>query len=94
VPAAPKVGDFDKSWGLKIGTPFFLQTSLSSGRYLDMIARNMVIKTQNGFTSQQWFFDHKTKTIKSWKNKGWSWDIQNAGRSSNMQAYNTNSGWF
>jgi len=94
VPAAPKRGDYNKDWGLKIGEPFFLQTSLPSGRYLDMIGRNMVIKTRNRYTSQMWYFDWRSKTIKSWKNKGWSWDIQNAGRSTNMQAWNTNSGWF
>lgn len=59
-----------------------------------MIGRNMVIKTPNGRKSQEWYFDQKSRTIRSMYRKNWSWDIQGAGRSSNMQAYNTNSKWF
>jgi hypothetical protein len=54
----------------------------------------MVIKTQNGFNSQQFYFDYKSKTIRSMRTKSYSWEIQNAGRSTNMRAYTTNSGWF
>jgi hypothetical protein len=53
----------------------------------------MVIKTRNGMLEQEWNFEYKTRTIRNGKNN-MSWDIQNAGRSSNMQVYNPNSGWF
>lgn len=37
------------------------------GRYADIINNNVVIKTSNGFTSQVWYFDQRSKTIKSQK---------------------------
>ena len=77
-----------------IERPFFVRSDLGKGRYLDILGRNMVIKTPNGFNTQQWWFDQKTKTIKNWQNKGWSWDIQGAGRQRNMQAWNTNGKWW
>jgi hypothetical protein len=59
-----------------------------------LIGRKLVIKTKNGFNSQIFYFDQVTRTIKSHANKGWSWDIQNAGRTNNLQMWSTNSGWF
>jgi hypothetical protein len=38
---------------------------LSSGRYLDIVNDNVVIKTPNGFDSQVWYLDYHTRTIKS-----------------------------
>ena len=95
MPAELKKGDLNKDWGMIIEEPFHVISNLPAGRYLDIpVGRNMVIKTRNGFPSQEWYFHQQSRTIRNMKNKGWSWDIQNAGRSSNMQAYNTNSGWF
>jgi hypothetical protein len=37
----------------------------AKGRYLDIVGNNVVIKTPNSFDSQTWFFDYKTRTIKS-----------------------------
>jgi hypothetical protein len=94
MPDPPKKGDFAKDWGMVIEEPFHVISNLPAGRYLDIVGRNMVIKTRNGFPSLEWYFDYKSRTIKSSRTKSYSWDIQNAGRSSNMQVYNTNSGWF
>jgi hypothetical protein len=89
-----KDGDMNKDWGMKVNTPFHVISNLPAGRYLDVpVGRNMVIKTRNGFPSQEWYFHQPSRTIRNKKNN-WSWDIQNAGRSANLQAYNTNSGWF
>lgn len=74
--------------------PFYV-VSARGGRFLDIINNtNLVTKTRNGYKTQQWIFNHKTKTIQSVGKAGYSWDIQNAGRSSNMQVWKTNSGWF
>jgi hypothetical protein len=55
----------------------------------------MVIKTPaDTRTTQTWYFDYKSKTIKNWKHRGWSFDITGSGRSNNFQAWNTNSGWW
>jgi len=53
----------------------------------------MVIKTPNGRKTQIWWFDQKSLTIKT-KLNNQSWDIQNSGRTRNMQIWSTNSGWF
>jgi len=93
LPAELKKGDLNEDWGFKIDTSFYIISNLPDGRFLDIIGRNMVIKTRNGLNSQEWYFHQPTRTIRSRKNNQ-SWDIQNAGRSNNMQVYNTNSGWF
>jgi hypothetical protein len=90
----PKKGELNKDFGLYVERPFHVSTKLPSGRYLDTIGNNIVIKTPNGFNTQQWYFDQKTRTIKSVGNAGKSWDIKNAGKSNNLQVWNTNSGWF
>jgi hypothetical protein len=67
---------------------------MKSHRYLDLINnRNLVIKTANGRNTQVWWFDQRSLTIKT-KLNNQSWDIQNAGRTNNMQVWSTNSGWF
>jgi len=58
-------------------------------------ARNIVLKRYRvNVKAQQFYFDGKTKTIKSnqWKDR--SLDIQNAGASNNLQMYTTNARWF
>jgi len=56
---------FSKEFGMHIDRPFFLSSGLPSGRYLDLIGDNIAIKTPNGFKTQQWSFDMKSRTIKS-----------------------------
>ena len=90
----PKKGELNTEFGLYVERPFHVVTHLRSHRYLDMLSRNLVIKTPNGRLTQVFYFDQRSKTIKSQSNRGWSFDIQNAGRSKNMQMWNTNSGWF
>ena len=90
----PKKGELNKHFNLYVERPFHIQTRLPSGRYLDVLGRNLVIKTPNGRKSQVFWFDQRSLTIKSQQWKGWSFDIQNAGRSNNMHMWNTNSGWF
>ena len=60
---------------------------MESGRYLDLLSNQMVIKTSNGRTSQKWFFNQKTKTIHSWRTKSYSWTM----RGRNMNVGGTNS---
>jgi hypothetical protein len=57
--------------------------------------RNAVLKTLvRNRNTQKFVFDGTTKTIKSWAYRGRSFDIQNAGRSSNLQVWTTNARWF
>jgi len=93
-PQEPKKGEFSPEFGLYVERPFYIISQLPANRYLDLINnRNMVIKTQNSRKTQVWYFDQKSKTIKT-KLNNQSWDIQSAGKTNNMQIWSTNSGWF
>jgi len=87
MPADLKKGEMNKDWGFRIEQPFYIVSSMESGRYLDLISNQMVIKTSNGRTSQKWFFNQKTKTIHSWSTKSYSWTM----RGKNMIVGGTNS---
>jgi hypothetical protein len=93
-PEEPKKGEMAEDFGLYVQRPFYIVSELNSHRYLDLINnRNMVIKTKNGRSTQVWYFDYRSWTIKT-KLNNQSWDIQNSGRTNNMQIWSTNSGWF
>jgi hypothetical protein len=53
----------------------------------------MVIKTRNGRKTQVWYFHQQSLTIRTRYNNQ-SFDIKNSGRTTNMQIWSTNSGWF
>jgi membrane carboxypeptidase/penicillin-binding protein PbpC len=93
-PEEPKKGELNKDFGIYVERPFYIVSEMKSHRYLDLINnRNLVIKTANGRNTQVWYFDQRSLTIKT-KLNNQSWDIQNAGRTNNMQIWITNSGWF
>jgi hypothetical protein len=93
-PKEPTKGELNKDFGLYVERPFYIVSELNAHRYLDLINnRNMVIKTPNGRSTQIWWFDQKSLTIRT-KLNNQSWDIKNAGRTNEMQIWSTNSGWF
>jgi membrane carboxypeptidase/penicillin-binding protein PbpC len=93
-PEEPKKNELNKDFGLYVERPFYVVSELGTNRYLEVINnRNMVVKTQNGRKEQIWWFDQKSLTIRT-KLNNQSWDIKNAGRTSEMQIWSTNSGWF
>jgi len=80
----PGKGEFNERFGLYVERPFYIVSQLPSHRYLDLINnRNMVIKTPNGRSTQIWWFDQRSLTIKT-KLNNQSWDIKNSGRTNNM----------
>lgn len=89
----PKKGELNPYYGLYVERDFYIVSTYGIGRYVDIVGNTIVIKTQNGLVSQKWWFDQKSKTIKN-KSNNRSFDIQNAGRTSNMQVWTTNGGWF
>jgi hypothetical protein len=89
----PKKGELNKDFGIYVERSFYIVSQMGRGRYLDLIGRNMVIKTRNGRRTQQWYFHQQSYTIKTRSNNH-SWDIQSSGRSTNMQVWSTNSGWW
>jgi hypothetical protein len=64
--AIPKKGQKNLDFGFYVERPFHIVSEMPSHRYLDMIGRNLVIKTPNGRKSQMFWFDQRSKTIKSW----------------------------
>jgi hypothetical protein len=67
---------------------------MGSGRYLDIVDNNVVLKRRNGFDSQKWYFHDESKTIKSVAQKSKSWSIQNSGKDKNLEVFKTNGDWF
>lgn len=86
-------GDWNPEFGFYVEREFSIVTKLGSGRYVDVIGSNIVIKTRSSSKTQKWYFDQTTRTIKSVATKR-SWDISSGGRGSNLQVWTTNSGWW
>ena len=61
----PGKGELNEQFGLYVERPFHVISQLPSNRYLDLIGRDFVIKTQNARNTQVWWFDQKSLTIKS-----------------------------
>lgn len=95
MPKEPNDGELNKQFGLKVGRPFHIISGCGTRRYVDIVdGKRVVIKTPNGYDSQIWYFDQKTKTIVSQANKGKSMELENSGNGKNFQIWNTNSHWW
>jgi hypothetical protein len=93
-PRDPVKGELNKQFGLIVERDFHIVSEMSSHRYLDLINnRNMVIKTPNGRNTQVWYFHQQSLTIRT-KLNNQSFDIQNSGKTKNMQIWSTNSNWW
>jgi hypothetical protein len=86
-------GEFHPRFGLYVQRYFYIISSLRSGRYLDIIGRDVVIKTPNGRKTQVWYFDAKSETIRS-KSNNQTLEIANSGRTNRLQIWKTNRGWW
>jgi hypothetical protein len=76
----PKKGELSVEFGLYTNRDFYLVSGLPSRRHMDVLARNVVIKTPNGFDSQRWFFDWKTRSIRNVKHNKYVLSIEMDGR--------------
>jgi hypothetical protein len=90
----PKKGELNEDWGLYVERDFHIVSSLSEGKYIDLISNNMVLKTQNGRNTQKWFFDQNTRTIKSRSSTSYSIDIEGSGKAKNLRITSTTSRWW
>jgi hypothetical protein len=75
----PGKGELNEEFGLYVERPFYIVSELPSHRYLDLIGNKFAIKTQNGRSSQTWYFHQQSLTIKT-KMNNQSWNIENNGR--------------
>jgi len=74
---------------MHINRPFHIVSGMSNNRHLDAIGQEMVIKTPNGRTSQVFYFDYKTRTIRS-KDNNYALDMRNT----KVHKYQVNSQWY
>lgn len=74
-----KKGEYDHDWGFRVNTDFHIVSRMSRRKYVDLISNNLVMKRPNGFKSQLWYFDGKTKTIRSRRTTSYSFQIQSSG---------------
>jgi hypothetical protein len=86
----------DGYFGLVINEPFYAWSKGASGMTIEVIGgRNLAVrKFERNKKSQQFYLDANTKTIRSVSYKDQSWDIQDSGKSQNMQIWKTNGRWF
>ena len=89
----PKKGEMNDDWNLKVDWPFHIQSMMKSGRYVDRVGNNVVIKTPNNRSTQVWYFHQKSKTIRN-KYQNYSFNIDSNGRSNNLSVTSTNSNWW
>ena len=62
----PKKGELNEDFGFYVERPFHLVSLMPSRRYLDVVENTkVVIKTPNSYDSQVWWFDQKSKTVRS-----------------------------
>jgi hypothetical protein len=48
MPREPRKGELNKQFNFIVERDFYLQTLMKSGRYLDRLGNNVVLKTPNG----------------------------------------------
>jgi membrane carboxypeptidase/penicillin-binding protein PbpC len=89
----PRKGELNRRFGIYVDRTFSVVSQLGSRRYLDIIGRGFVIKTSNGRKTQHWYFHQQSLTIRTRSNNQ-SWDIKSSGKTSDMQVWSTNSGWW
>jgi hypothetical protein len=89
----PTKGQWNRDWGFKVDTDFHIISTLGKGRYIDYVSRDLLLKTQNGRTSQKWYFHQPSRTVRS-REKNQSLDIHNSGKSNHLQYYTTSSRWW
>ena len=76
-------GDWSPSFGMYINKNFSIKSKLGSGRYVDVVKDQIVIKTRSTRATQKWFFDFKTRTIKNAESKK-SIQISDSGAGNNF----------
>jgi hypothetical protein len=76
-----------KDFGMECNRPFYLRSRLPMKRVAECHGANNIWmrRWRKNTTAQQFFFDCKSKTIRSQQWKNYAMEIQNNGRSSNLR---------
>lgn len=70
----PTKGQMSEKWGFIVERPFYIISELKSNRHFTQLSvqHYAMIKTPNGNKSQKFYFDQKTRTIKTMWNSYYS----------------------
>lgn len=94
LPKAPKKGDWCGEYGLHNLRDFHLVSALRSGRYLDILGTQTVIKTPNGRSTQTWYFDWLSRSIRSRSSTSRGLHLQSNGGAPQVIISAINSSWW
>jgi len=86
-------GEFNAEFGFYVGKEFSIITKMAGSRRIDIVNDQLVIKTRSSSTTQRWYFDQSSRTIKS-ASSNKSWDIRGSGKQNILQVWNTSSRWW
>ena len=56
----------EEEFGFRFGRPFYIVSQMCSGRAIRVSGRNLVLSRKANNASMHFFFDQKTRTLKSW----------------------------
>jgi len=90
----PGDGEWNRDFGMKVNRHFHVISRLGSGRYIDFLSRDLLIKTQNGRKTQRWYFHQQSRTIRG-ATTNQSWEIKGRNEKGHiLHYYSTNSNWY
>jgi len=90
----PVKGQLNPKYNMVVEQEFFIVSALPDGKYLDIIGTDVVVKTPNGKSTQKWYFDQISSTIKSVGKAGMSLSIQDRGQKGFLEVRETKSQWW
>jgi hypothetical protein len=91
---APKKGTWIGDWGFHNLRDFHLVSAMKSGRYLDLVGTQTVIKTPNGRNTQTWYFDWLTRSVRTRSSTSTGLHLQSNGGAVQVIVSAINSSWW
>lgn len=84
----------EKTYGMRLNKEFHIATRMASGRYIDILNGKFVLRTANGFASQKFYFDQKSRTVMNSAHKGKSVEILSQGTANTLAVGKTVGKWW
>lgn len=94
LPKPPKKGDWCSEYGFHHMRDFHLVSALPAGRYLDYIGTQTVIKVPNGRSTQTWYFDWVTRSVRSRATTAKGLHLQSNGNANQVIISGVTSQWW
>jgi hypothetical protein len=87
-------GELNKEFGIKVGLPFSIYTSMGCGKAIDIVGNHLVVKRKNGNKTQNWIFNDDTRTFTSLEFPEQSFGMHADGKNRAVDLSKTTSAWF